>query len=128
MASILVVEDEFLVAMTIENELTDAGFTIAGVASTADEAVALARETKPTLVVMDVRLAGKRDGVDAALRIFAETGTRCVFATANADAAVRERAAAAKPLFWLQKPYNGPALIAAVRDALKALAEGKPNG
>ena len=53
----------------------------------------MAVETRPALVIMDVRLAGRGDGVDAALRIFAETGIRAIFATANADEKIREQLA-----------------------------------
>jgi two-component system, response regulator PdtaR len=118
-ARILLVEDEYLVAMTLENDLTDAGYDIIGVASSADDAVSLAHSAKPTLIVMDIRLVGARDGVDAALQIFAETGRRCVFATANADARSKERAAPAQPLGWLQKPYQRLALLTAIEEGLR---------
>src|SRR5215470_20275188 len=60
---ILVAEDDFLVAAEIEEALSDAGFDVAGVATTAEEAVALALALQPALIVMDVRLAGERDGI-----------------------------------------------------------------
>src|SRR6516225_3986684 len=69
-ARILVVEDDFLVATEIEIALSDAGFDVAGVAASADEAVELADSQKPALVVMDVRLGGERDGIHAAVEIF----------------------------------------------------------
>jgi hypothetical protein len=61
-ARILVVEDDFVVAAGIERALFDARFDVAGVAASADEAVELAESQKPSLIVMDVRLAGERDG------------------------------------------------------------------
>lgn len=85
-ARILLVEDDFLVAMTMESDLAEGNYEIAGIANSADAAVKLAKETRPDLVVMDIRLVGPRDGVDAALEIFATTGIRCLFASANADA------------------------------------------
>src|SRR5262245_27672204 len=63
---VLVVEDDFLIAMQTEVALTSAGFEVVGPATTAEEAVALASEAQPTLVVMDIRLASTRDGIDAA--------------------------------------------------------------
>jgi two-component system, response regulator PdtaR len=122
---LLIVEDEFLVAMTLENDLTEAGYEIAGVTGSADEAVELAQSTRPAFIVMDIRLAGARDGIDAALQIFSETGIRCLFATANADNHSIERAKPANPLGWLQKPYHSAALISAVRDSLAKLVRTK---
>jgi DNA-binding NarL/FixJ family response regulator len=119
-ARILVVEDDFLVAAQIEEALSDAGFDVAGVAATAEEAVALAQAQKPALVVMDVRLAGERDGIHAATEIFSKLGIRCIFATAHYDQDSLERAKPAMPLGWLQKPYSMVSLVNAVRRALSA--------
>ena len=115
---ILVVEDDFLVASEMEVALQVAGFAVTGVAATADEAIALARDTRPDLAIVDIRLYGTRDGVDAALIMFRDHAIRCIFATAHADAAVRARAAPASPLGWLQKPYSMPLLVDTVRQAL----------
>ena len=93
--SVLVVEDEYLIAAAVETDLTDGGFRVVAVVNTADDAVRLACETRPDLIIMDIRLVGARDGVDAALEIFAETGIRCVFATAHADAQCKAKAVAA---------------------------------
>src|SRR6266545_6436179 len=67
---VLVVEDDFLIAMQTEVALTAAGFEVVGPATTAEEAVALAREAQPALAVMDVRLASTRDGIDAARQLY----------------------------------------------------------
>jgi CheY-like chemotaxis protein len=119
---ILIVEDEYLVAMTLENDLTEAGYQIAGIASSADEASQLVHTERPTLIVMDIRLLGSRDGVDAALQIYAETGVRCIFATANADERSKQRAIPAHPLGWLQKPFHRAALLSAIENALDELS------
>jgi DNA-binding NarL/FixJ family response regulator len=120
-ARILVVEDDFLVAAEIEIALSDAGFDVAGVAASADEAVELAQSQRPALVVMDVRLAGERDGIHAAVEIFRKLGIRCIFATAFYDQHSLERAKPAMPLGWLQKPYSMASLVDAVCRALKEL-------
>jgi two-component system, response regulator PdtaR len=121
LARILVVEDDFLVAAEIEIALSEAGFDVAGIAATAEEAVALAQARKPALVVMDVRLAGERDGIHAATEIFSKLGIRCIFATAHYDQDSLERAQPAMPLGWLQKPYSMVSLVDAVCRALKEL-------
>jgi len=126
-ARILLVEDDFLVAMQMEAALAEAGYAVAGVAATAEEAVELARATHPALVVMDIRLAGTRDGIDAALDLFREQGLRSIFATAHVDQDVRKRAKPAAPLGWLQKPYTMTSLVQIVRQALEVLGGGKKN-
>jgi two-component system, response regulator PdtaR len=120
-ARILVVEDDFLVAAGIERALSDARFDVAGVAASADEAVELAESQKPSLIVMDVRLAGERDGIHAAVEIFQKLGIRSIFATAHYDPRSIERAKPAMPLSWIQKPYSMVSLVNAVRDALREL-------
>src|SRR5512133_1880280 len=67
---VLVVEDDFLIAMQTEIALTAAGFAVVGPAATAEEAVALAGEAQPVLAVMDIRLASTRDGIDAARQLY----------------------------------------------------------
>lgn len=117
-ARVLIVEDDHLVALEIEAALADQGFEVTGVAATAEQALALARATRPDLAIMDIRLAGPRDGVDAALDLWREVGLRCVFATAHQDAETKRRAAAAQPLGWIAKPYRPAVLVQAVRNAL----------
>jgi two-component system, response regulator PdtaR len=114
---ILLIEDDF----QIEAALIDAGFAIAGVGSSADEAIELASSQRPALCVMDIRLAGSRDGIEAAIEIFMAHGIRCIFATAHADPEARTRAEKAVPLGWLQKPFTMTSLITAVRGAVGEL-------
>jgi DNA-binding response OmpR family regulator len=118
---ILIVEDDLLVASEMEVALTDAGFQIAGIASTGKEALQVAQEQSPTLVVMDIRLAGDRDGIDTALELFRSHGIRCIFASAYSDQEAQRRAAPAAPLGWLQKPYTMASLTAKVRAAVSEL-------
>lgn len=125
-ARILVVEDDFLVAMEMESALGEAGFEVAGVASSGEDAIELARRERPRLAVMDIRLAGDRDGIDTALQLFTEQGIRCVFATAHHDEQARRRAAPAVPLGWLHKPYTMSSLVGMVRSALAEL--NRPTG
>jgi DNA-binding NarL/FixJ family response regulator len=113
---ILIVEDDFLIAMQAESALIDAGFIIIGIATTAEEALVVATEGRQDVVIMDIRLAGARDGVDAAGDLFRELGLRCIFATAHDDQNVRNRAQPYSPLGWLTKPYTMASLTSVVRD------------
>ncbi|HLH97869.1 MAG TPA: response regulator [Xanthobacteraceae bacterium] len=119
--SILLVEDDFLIASQMESALAEAGFAIAGTAGSAEEALALAARHRPALIVMDIRLNGNRDGIDVALEVFATYGIRCVFASAHQTAEARMRAQPARPLAWLAKPYSMPSLVEAVRGAFRDL-------
>jgi len=115
---ILLVEDDFLVGMEMETGLEEAGYEVAGIAATAEEAVELATRRRPALVIMDIRLAGDRDGVDAALEIYRTLGIRSIFASAHGDARTRARAEPAQPLGWVAKPYRVETLLKAVEEAL----------
>jgi two-component system, response regulator PdtaR len=118
---VLVVEDDFLIAMQTEVALTAAGFEVVGPATTAEEAVALAAEAQPALAVMDIRLASTRDGIDAARQLYQEFAIRCIFATAHDDAHTRGRAEPYAPLGWLPKPYTMASLVAVVAAAVATL-------
>src|SRR5262249_37587715 len=76
---ILVVEDDYLIASEMKMALSDAGFDVASVAASADEAVELAASQNPALAVIDVRLGGDRDGIDAPAGSFRELGIRVGF-------------------------------------------------
>jgi two-component system, response regulator PdtaR len=118
---VLIVEDNYLISAEMELALNDAGCSVVGVAASADEAVRLALAAVPDLVVMDIRLQHGGDGVEVALKIFAERGIRSLFASAYHDPDTRQRAAPAAPLGWLAKPYAMNALVEAVRAAVRAL-------
>jgi len=115
---VLLVEDDFLVGMELEEGLREAGCRVTGIASSAEQAVAMAEADRPALVVMDIRLASERDGIDAALEIFRTLGIRSLFASAHGDSQVRARAEPARPLGWVAKPYRVETLLAAVGEAL----------
>jgi DNA-binding NarL/FixJ family response regulator len=124
---VLIVEDQYFVAMDCEQHLRDAGFECVGFATTAAEAVALAERDEPDLIIMDIRLADDVDGVQAAIRIYEMFGIRSIFASGHADSVVRKAAERAHPLGWLDKPYSGNDLVRAARGAVTEL-DRKPAG
>jgi DNA-binding NarL/FixJ family response regulator len=121
---ILVVEDDYFVALDLEGGLRAAGLDVVGPVPTAEEALTLAKSEKPLLAVMDIRLAGEKDGIDAALELYRELGIRCIFASAHVEPPYRQRAAAAAPLGWVQKPYSIGAVVDAVQKALPEAEQG----
>ncbi len=120
-ARILIVEDEFLIALAAEAELVAAGFEVVGKAASYTKAIEAAQDTRPDLVLMDVRIGAGRDGIDAAITLRQEFGLPAIIATGSMDEDNRRRAAAAAPLAWLPKPYTGDELVATVNMALHAL-------
>ena len=115
---VLIVEDEFFVALDLETTLQGFGFEVVGVANNAVDAVRLAEAHKPCVIVMDVRLVGERDGIDAAIEIFERFAIRSVFASAHNDPGTIARAARANAAGWLAKPYSSKSLLAAVEAAI----------
>ncbi|MBB4051321.1 DNA-binding NarL/FixJ family response regulator [Devosia subaequoris] len=111
---ILIVEDEFLIALSAEEALLAEGFDVVGVAATFEQALSIAERERPDLVLMDIRLASSRDGVDTAIEIRRRFGLASLFTSANQDPENVARAQVAEPVGWLPKPYNIESLIAAV--------------
>ena len=111
---VLIVEDEFYIALDIEALLAGLGHSTVGIAVSADQAVNICERERPDLVLMDIRLVGTRDGIDAAGEILARFGIRSVFITANTDPHTRHRAAAVNPIGFLEKPLAVQSLRAAL--------------
>jgi DNA-binding NarL/FixJ family response regulator len=81
----LIVEDEVMIALGLQADLEALGFEVSGLAANAREAMSLAMNDKPDLVVMDIYLNGARDGIEAARSIRETFGTKIVFVTAYTD-------------------------------------------
>ena len=122
-ARILLVEDDYFVALEAERALVDAGFQVVGVAESAVRAIALARTEKPELAIMDIRLVGPKDGIEAAHEL-RKLGIPSLFATAHSDSETRQRGNQAEPLGWLQKPYAREELIKTLN---AVLPDGGPS-
>lgn len=104
--TILIVEDQAIVAMTIESHLEELGYKVAGVASTGEEAITLAREKKPDLVLMDINLEGVMDGIATAEQIGLFLDSPIIYLTAYSDEETIRRASLTGPFTYLTKPYK----------------------
>jgi two-component system, cell cycle sensor histidine kinase and response regulator CckA len=116
--SILIVEDDRVVARDIQQQIRRLGYTIAGTAATGEDAVQVALDTSPSLVLMDIRLAGDIDGIEAARKIKARNRVPIIFLTAYADDETVRRAASAEPFGYLLKPFEENQLRTAIEIAL----------
>ena len=117
---VAVVDDEFLIAAGLSLQLEDLGMTVCGTAATVEEAIALAQATLPAIVLMDVRLAGPGDGVDAALAIHETVGSKVIFVTGSREPATLERIQRDHPAGVLFKPVTDRELRQAIDAALAA--------
>lgn len=115
---ILIVEDEVIVARNIEKRLISSGYKVAGIASSAEEAIELAASLKPDLVLMDIKLKGKMDGIDAAKAIRNSYRLPIIYLTSYADEETFQRAKITEPFGYLIKPFELKELNRSVEMAL----------
>ena len=117
-ALILVVEDEAIVAMNLQRMLKSLGYAVADVADSGEEAIKLAADLSPKLILMDIRLSGTVDGIEAAEEIRGRFDIPVVYLTAFADEATLQRAKLTGPFAYLLKPVEERAIHTAVEVAL----------
>ncbi len=116
--SVVVVEDEAILALSLERTLRELGLDFRGVAASAYDAIALADRERPDVVLMDIRIQGSRDGVEAADVIRRQHDVAIVYLTANSDPKTIERAQATRPAGYLLKPFKKTDLQNVVNIAL----------
>jgi PAS domain S-box-containing protein len=115
---VLIVEDEIIVARDLQIQLTRLGYQVLGVASQADASIQLARRHKPDLVLMDIRLQGEVDGIEAADVIQRDLLIPVIFLTAHADEQTIQRAQRTSPFGYVLKPFEERELRTAIEMAL----------
>ncbi len=117
---LLIVEDEALIADELQHRLESLGHQVVAVCDTADSAVAAAERERPDLVLMDIRLKGAGDGIQAAERIYAQLGLPVVYLTAHSDQATFTRARGGSGIFgYLIKPVQERELVIAIEVAMQ---------
>lgn len=105
-ANILVVEDESIVAKDIQSRLRKFGYYVPAIASTGEEAINKVAENHPDLVLMDIRIKGDMDGVEAAKEIHERFNVPIIYLTAYADANTLARAKVTQPFGYILKPFK----------------------
>ena len=105
-ASILVVEDEVIVAKDLQNMLEDLGYTVPTTALSGEEAIQKVAELQPELALMDVVLPGNMDGIEAAKQIQTRFDIPVVFLTAHSDDETLRRAKITEPFGYILKPFT----------------------
>lgn len=116
--SVLIVEDDFIVAKVIEKNLIDLGYAVVGLVATGDEAIAKVGSERPDLVLMDIQLLGDMDGITASEKIHAAFNIPVIFLTALSDKQTFDRALVTAPYGYIIKPFSQNTLSTTIRVAL----------
>ncbi len=115
---ILVVEDEVIVAKDIANSLERLGYTVVGATASGEEALLLAEQHRPDLVLMDIKLQGQLSGIETAERLRTTFDIPAVFLTAYADDDTLRRARVTEPYGYILKPFELRELHSTIEIAL----------
>jgi len=115
---ILVVEDEAVIAADIRDALVGLGYDVVGPVARAEEAIRVARETRPDLILMDIHLTGPTDGIAATGIIKDALDTAVVYLTSYGDETTLQRAKHTQPHGYLLKPFEEADLRTTVEVAL----------
>ena len=118
-ASVFVVEDDGLIAYSLSADLRKAGFEVAGVAASGEDALQQIELVRPQLILMDIHLRGQMDGIELAERVRAQFETPVIYITARSDADTLKRAKTTEPFAYLAKPVGASALYASIGTALR---------
>lgn len=122
---VLIVEDQMLIALALEMDVENLRYSVCGIAASAAEAVELADRHRPDFILMDVRLAGDTDGVEAAGEINERFAIRSLYLTAQIDERTRDRMSDTNSLGVLPKPYSPQDLRIALYTASETVREEK---
>ncbi|MFL0354693.1 LytTR family DNA-binding domain-containing protein [Xanthomarina sp. GH4-25] len=103
---ILIVEDEMIIAANISLQLTSLGYEVTGVIPRGEEALLHIKEQQPDMVLLDINLKGKIDGIETALLMQQDFNIPIIYLTANADDENFNRAKATNPYAFISKPFK----------------------
>jgi PAS domain S-box-containing protein len=117
-ASILVVEDEQIVALDIQSQLERLGYDVVATVSSGRAAISTAEATRPDLALMDIKLKGDMDGIQAAQHIRSRFGIPVIYLTAYADQGTLDRAKVTESFGYILKPFEEGELHATIEMAL----------
>lgn len=117
-----IVEDELVIARTILNTLEELGYSHCGPAINYTEALEMLEDNKPDLLLLDIQLSGRKDGIDVAQKLNETYQIPFIFLTANSDIDTIDRAKKVKPHAYIVKPFTKEELFAAIEIAFSNFA------
>ncbi len=115
---VLIVEDEAIIALEMEARLAAMGYEVINCVASGEEALEIVNATPPDVILMDINIQGKLDGVMLAKTIREHYAIPCVFLTAYSDDLTIKRAAGSNPLGYLTKPFSDREVHAAIQIGL----------
>ena len=115
--SILIVEDEAVMVMYLEMRLSRAGFTVCESVATGEDAIASFIKNSPEIVLMDIRLGGSMDGIEAAREMNKLHKSKILFMSGYSDSKTIEKAEETQPLGYLVKPFEINELLMLIKNA-----------
>ncbi len=116
--SILIIEDEGIVAHDISRRLKKLSYDVAGIKHFGEDAINFLSIHKPDLILCDIRLEGEKDGIDVAEYVYQNDKTPLIFVTAMSDRKTLERAKKTLPYGYIVKPFDNHDLLTAIELAL----------
>ena len=116
--NILIVEDEAIVAADLKNKLGRIGYGVSGIAPDGAQAVEMALNQKPQLILMDIQLDGPLDGIETAMEIQRRQDVPIVYLTAHSDRATLSRAKLSGPFGYILKPFDDSQLALQIELAI----------
>jgi len=118
MNKIMIVEDEAVIALRLQQSLISMGFDVVGVAYSGEEAVETARDLRPDLILTDIMIPGKLDGIQVAEIVKSELDISVIFLTASSEDKILERAKQTEPYGYIVKPFQNRELKSTIEFAL----------
>jgi len=122
-----IVEDELVIARTILNTLNELGYSHCGPAINYTEALEMLAQEKPDLLLLDIQLSGKKDGIDVAEKLNELHPIPFIFLTANSDGETIDRAKKVRPHAYIVKPFTKEELFAAIEIAFSNFTGSRSN-
>jgi DNA-binding LytR/AlgR family response regulator len=120
---ILVVEDEMIIGAKISMQLETLGYEVTAILPRGEEAILHVKENKPDIILLDINLKGKLDGIETATQIGQQNNIPVIYLTANADEATFNRAKHTKPYAFISKPFKQLDLQRAIELTISRMAE-----
>ncbi|RPA68680.1 DNA-binding response regulator [Cyclobacteriaceae bacterium YHN15] len=124
---ILIVEDDMIIASNISLQLSKLGYEVTGIESRGEEAINHAKENRPDIILMDINLKGKIDGIETATAIQKENDIPLIYLTANADEVSFQKAKETHPYAFISKPFNKINLERTIALVVEKIKEAKED-
>jgi len=115
--NVLIVEDEPLIALDIKKTLEEKGYDVVGISSNGTDALAMAADYKPDIVLMDILLEGDMDGIETSMRLREHANPAIIYVTSISSNDTLNKAISSNPYGYLNKPVNELDLLATIHTA-----------